>query len=104
MFNPPVYSKFYNSFAMMLGRRKVPRGQRSEQGRFRLVGWDEYEAAVGPSSLLTHRRAALAKEKAKEKADRIRRACEKLARLLAVKLREPFEALSEPVWKKRRLM
>ncbi len=63
---------------------------------------------VGTSSLLTMRRAALAREKAaekaKEKVDRIRQACEKLALLLAVKLREPFEALAEPVWKKRRLM
>ena len=108
MFNPPVYSKFYNSFAMMLGRRKVPRGQRSEQGWFRLVDWDEYEAIVGTSSLLTTRRAILAREKAAakaaEKADRIRRPCEKLALLLAAELGEPFEALAEPVWKKRRLM
>ncbi len=107
MYTPPEYSKLYNSFAMMLGRRKIPRGQRSEQGRFRLVDWDEYEAMVGTSSLLTTRRAALAKEKAaekaKEKADRIRRACEKLALLLAVQLREPFEALAEPVRRKRRL-
>ena len=100
MYTPPVYSKLYNSFAMMLGRRKVPRGQRSEQGRFRLVSWDEYEAAVGVSSLLTHRRAILAREKA----ERIRRACEKLARLLEVRLREPFEAMAEPVRKKRRLV
>ncbi len=26
MFTPPEYSKLYNSFAMMLGRRKIPRG------------------------------------------------------------------------------
>ena len=64
------------------------------------MNWDEYEAAVGESSLLTHRRAALAREKA----ERIRRACEKLARLLAVKLRDPFEALAEPARKKRRLV
>ena len=83
MYNKPVYTKFYNSFVMMLGRRKVPRGQRSEQGWFRLVDWDEYEAIVGTSSLLTHRRAILAAAKATEKADRIRRACEMLALLLA---------------------
>ena len=100
MYTPPVYSKLYNSFAMMLGRRKVPRGQRSEQGRFRLVSWDEYEAVVGEPSLLTHRRAALAREKA----ERIRRACEKLARLLADRLRDPFETMAEPVRKKRRLV
>ncbi len=104
MYTKPVYTKFYNSFVMMLGRRKVPRGQRSEQGWFRLVDWDEYEAIVGTSSLLTTRREALAREKAAMKADRIRRACEKLALLLAVQLREPFEALAEPVRKKRRLM
>ena len=75
----------------------------NEAGWFRLVDWDEYEAIVGTSILLTTRREALAREKAAMKADRIRRACEKLALLLAVQLREPFEALAEPVRRKRRL-
>ena len=68
MYTKPVYTKFYNSFVMMLGRRKVPRGQRSEQGWFRLVDWDEYEPVMGPSFLLVHRRMPLATEMARETA------------------------------------
>ena len=102
MYTPPVYSKFYNSFAMMLGRRKVPRGQRSEQGWFRLVDWDEYEAIVGTSSLLTTRREALAREKAEEKAlAREKAEEEEKAR---EKAEEEEKALAEPVLNKERLM
>ena len=113
MYTKPMYTKFYNSCVMMLGRGKVPRGQRSEQGWFRMVDWDEYEAIVGTSSLLTTRREALAREKAametlaREKAameaDRIKRACEELALLLTDQAREALETPVEPVRKKRKL-
>jgi len=61
LMTPQLYSKIANNFAMMLERNWIPRGQISVQGRFKLVGWTEYEAAMGPSPLITHRREALAR-------------------------------------------
>ncbi len=34
---PASRTKIYNSFAMLLRRKKIPRGQLSEQGKFKLV-------------------------------------------------------------------
>ena len=92
LMTPPVYSKMYNSFAMMLRRRSIPRGQTSEQGKFKLVGWTEFEAVMGPSPLITHRRELLARART----ERIKRACAKLEKLVLASLGEPFEALAKP--------
>jgi hypothetical protein len=73
LFTAPVYTKMYNSFAMVLRRNKIPWGHRSEQGKFKYVEWDKYEATMGPSLVIAGRRATIIRAKAIEEADRKRR-------------------------------
>ena len=99
LMTPPVCKqKMYNSFAMMLRRKKIPRGQLSEQGKSKLVESAEFENVLGPSPLLTHRRQLMANARA----ERIRKACAKLDKLRVVSLKRPFEAMAEPIRARRR--
>jgi hypothetical protein len=96
---PPVCkTKIYNSFAMLLRRKKIPRGQLSQQGKFKLVEPAEYESVFGPSPLLAHRRNLIEIVRA----ERIRKACEKLDRLRLLLLERAFAALAEPITNRRR--
>ena len=68
-----------------------------------MVDWDEYEAVVGTSSLLTTRRSILAREKAAMEALAREKACEELALILADQAREALKTPVEPIRKKRKL-